>query len=554
MTTETTDVLVIGSSFGGAIPAYHLAAGGLRVTVLERGPRLAAEDFAQDFQLSSISRMVDVIKGDGMTVVAGNCVGGGSTIYFAASLRAPHFAFDRRGSRGRRQWPAALSRESLNPWYDRVEEALPVQKTGWNDVSYAGGVWAAACAAAGRTCNPVPVAVDTSSCRNCNWMLSGCKFDAKKSMLVNYLPAAEAHGARVRPLHEVQLIAPAALPGYRYAVTYVALDADNYNKPVGGGVIHAKIVVVAAGAVGTPVILRRSALSLGGIPTAVGRYLSGNGDRVSVAVMDEPKVRSVLGLSRPEGDAYRALHIGRPITAASFDKLDAQAPEFTRHTLQQIYFPPLTNILAQASTAPYWFGVSKRELRSRWRSWLTLLAMTEDDNEGYFTAPPGTGSFQRLAHGIGIGTFRYAPTASTRRGWKSADDDLRSILTRNGLATVSPWTEALGGAFTAHPLSSCRMGDDPEQSALTSWNELRGHPGLFVTDGSAVPMALTVNPSLTIAALAERAVPAIIGRATALGLRARYGAPSPDGATRGREGTDHAAKYLLTHVAATSPV
>ena len=56
-----------------------------------------------------------------------------------------------------------------------------------------------------------------------------------------------------------------------------------------------------------------------------------------------------------------------------------------------------------------------------------------------------------------------------------------------------------------HPLASCRIGDDPATSALDDRHELRGHPGIFVTDGSAVPGALTVNPALTIAALAERA-------------------------------------------------
>jgi len=69
---ETTDVLVVGSGFGGAIPAFHLAAGGARVTVLERGPRLRTEEFGQDLRVDLVSRIVDVIRGDGITVIAGN--------------------------------------------------------------------------------------------------------------------------------------------------------------------------------------------------------------------------------------------------------------------------------------------------------------------------------------------------------------------------------------------------------------------------------------------------------------------------------------------------
>ncbi|MER5409312.1 GMC family oxidoreductase [Streptomyces sp. NPDC002769] len=527
MTVQTTDVLVIGSGFGGAIPAYYLAAGGARVTVLERGPRAAAADFTHSMRLGTYNKIVDVIQGDGVSVVAGNCVGGGSVVYFAASLRAPSFVFERHGSLGRRLWPAALTRAALDPWYDRVEEALPVTRTDWPDVSYAGGVLAAACRRAGHTCNPVPVAVDTSACTNCNWMLSGCRFDAKRSLLLNYLPAAEAHGADIRPLHEVQTVTPSPLSGHRYAVGYTVLDPDDYSCTSQAGVIHARVVVLAAGAVGTPVILQRSALLLGGIPAAVGRYFSGNGDRVSVADIVEDKARSLLGLSRPDGSAYQGLPVGRPITAATYDHLDPTAPEYSRFTLQQIYFPPLTNLLAQAAGSPAWFGVEKRNMRARWRSWLTLLAMTEDDNEGTFGAVPLTGGFTRLAPGLGQGTMTYRPTSRTRRAWDRADTALRDILEKDGLSRVRPWSEDVADTVTAHPLGSARIGDDPATSALTDGHELRGHSGLFVTDGAAVPTSLTVNPSLTIAALAERAVATIVTRAADTGVALRRDVPLP---------------------------
>ncbi|MFF3062479.1 GMC family oxidoreductase N-terminal domain-containing protein [Streptomyces sp. NPDC057909] len=527
MSTQTTDVLVIGSGFGGAIPAYHLAAGGARVTVLERGPRLAAADFTHDLSLGTYNRIVDVVKGDGISVVAGNCVGGGSVVYFAASLRAPALVFERHGSLQHRIWPTSLTRATLDPWYDRVEQALPVTRLDWDSISYAGGVLAAACHRAGHTCNPVPVAVDLARCTDCNWMLSGCRFDAKRSLLLNYLPAAETHGAEIRPLHEVQTITPSLLSGYRYAVTCTVLDPADYTCTLEVGTIHARVVVLAAGAMGTPVILQRSALALGGIPSAVGRYLSGNGDRVSVAIMDEAKVRSLLDLSRPDGSAYAALPVGKPITTAAFDHLNPDAPEFTRFTLQQIYFPPITNVLAQTGSIPSWFGIGKRQMRRSWRSWLTVLAMTEDDNEGTFGPPPISGSFTRLAPGIGLGTMSFTPTLNTRAGWDTADRELRTILEKDGLASVQPWTDDVGGAVTAHPLGSCRIGDDPRTSALTDQHELRGHPGLFVTDGAAVPTSLTVNPSLTIAALAERAVPTIVTRANQSGAAVHYGAPLP---------------------------
>lgn len=308
--TEQTDVLVIGSGFGGAIAAYHLAAGGAKVVVLERGPWLTADEFDQDFEIGkSFTRIFDFTLGEGMSLLSGNCVGGGSVVYFATMPRAPKFVFERQGSIGRRMWPASVTRESLDPWYDRVSEALPVTMTSWDEVPYAGGLWAAACNHAGRTANPVPSAVDVSMCTNCNWMMAGCKFDAKRSLLLNYLPGAISHGAEIRPLHEVQYLSRNDDGGYR--VHYSTVDEVDYRVHHTSGTIDAKIVILAAGAGATPVILQRSEETLGAMPHAVGRYFSGNGERLNTAVMNEDRVRDVLGLSRENGLAYAANQIGR---------------------------------------------------------------------------------------------------------------------------------------------------------------------------------------------------------------------------------------------------
>ncbi|MFB7915423.1 FAD-dependent oxidoreductase [Streptomyces sp. NPDC056061] len=536
-TVERTDVLVIGSGFGGAIAAYHLAAGGAKVTVLERGPWLRSQDFEHDYKLgSSYTRAFDFVVGDGMSVLGGNCVGGGSVVYFAAMPRAPRFVFDRRGSIGRRMWPAAVSRDTLDPWYDRIEESLSVTKQQWSDVSYAGGLWAAACDHAGRTANPLAVAIDNSRCTNCNWMMAGCRFGAKQSLTVNYLPAAVAHGAEIRPLHEVQYLARTSDGDYR--VHYDIVDDEDYRLRSGSGVIEAKIVVMAAGAGATPVILQRSEATLGAMPHAVGRYFSGNGERLNTAILNEDKVAELLGLSRGDGLAYAANQIGKGPTVASWDRLDGSLPEYSRYSLEQLYFPPgLGTILAQVPDAhgPSWFGTEKKEILKRWKSWLTIFSMTEDDNEGIFGPPPATGNAHRISQQmLGRGTLRYVPTANTLHGWAQSDAEVKEIMEKDGLARVMPWTNDLVGAYTVHPLASCRMGDDPHTSALDDRNELRDHPGIFVTDGSAVPGALTVNPAMTIAALAERAIPGIVNAARSRGVDVTYGAPAPDGSRNGR--------------------
>lgn len=159
----------------------------------------------------------------------------------------------------------------------------------------------------------------------------------------------------------------------------------------------------------------------------------------------------------------------------------------------------------------------------QWPSWLTIFTMSEDDNEGVFGPPPPTGNANRISQQmLGQGALTYRPTKNTRRGWDLSDAEVREILEKDGLSRVMPWTNDVVGAYTVHPLSSCRIGDDPETSALDERHELRNHPGIFVTDGSAVPGALTVNPALTIAALAERAMPGIVRAARERGVAVTY--------------------------------
>jgi choline dehydrogenase-like flavoprotein len=181
----------------------------------------------------------------------------------------------------------------------------------------------------------------------------------------------------------------------------------------------------------------------------------------------------------------------------------------------------------------------------QWRSWLTIFQMIEDNNEGVFGPPPPTGNAFRISQQmLGKGPLSYHPAQSTLDAWAMADADVKDILERDGLARVGAWTNDLVGAYTVHPLASCRMGDDPDTSALDDRNELRNHPGIFVTDGSAVPGALTVNPAMTIAAVAERAIPGIVAAAQERGVDVRYGAPAPDGGTSGRRGVLRLAREL----------
>jgi cholesterol oxidase len=66
--------------------------------------------------------------------------------------------------------------------------------------------------------------------------------------------------------------------------------------------------------------------------------------------------------------------------------------------------------------------------------------------------------------------------------------------------------------LTAHPLGGCPMGPTWQDGVVNEWGEVFRYPGLYVADGSVMPGPVGPNPSLTIAAFANRVADGIIGR------------------------------------------
>jgi cholesterol oxidase len=83
-----------------------------------------------------------------------------------------------------------------------------------------------------------------------------------------------------------------------------------------------------------------------------------------------------------------------------------------------------------------------------------------------------------------------------------------------GAADATPFAMLQGGLLstfaTVHPLGGCPMADDPAEGVVDDAGRVHGVPGLRILDGSIVPTAIGVNPSKTIAALAERGVAQLI--------------------------------------------
>jgi choline dehydrogenase-like flavoprotein len=516
------DVLIAGSGFGGSITAYRLAeayaaagADPRSIMLLERGQRYGHTEFRQSMDIEHLS---DVYT-----------LGGGSNLYLAASLRSPSETFERRDhnpddGEDRRMWPSKISRATLNPFYARAEAGLRVHHTGWEEVAKSGGLWAATLHAAGHTCDRVPVAINPERCVNAKWCHTGCVFGAKNSLITNYLPSAERLGVRIRTDRQVESIQQSQARPYRYVVTVSRMDnkgPDATRAPAGETEqIECKVLVLSTGAMNNAPILMRSQPGLPSLSGHVGKHLGVNGDHVAAVEYDQRRVRDVLGLP-----GYADFHKGRPITTMSYDWFAGRPGhkhDGTRFTLQEIFLSSLTNFLyddgRQPTGDPSWFGLQKKHAIAHWANRIELLAMVEDTNDGQFFAPPPSGGAIRPNGGpVMVGTFGYTFSPQSLAVREAANAAIREVVERNGLGRFMALTETKG-SYAAHPLGGCRMADSGDLGVVDHRGAVFGYEGLYCIDSSIIPTSLSVNPSLTIAAVSERCAARLVHDGPDLGL------------------------------------
>jgi choline dehydrogenase-like flavoprotein len=489
--TERVDVCVVGSGFGGSILAYYMAKAGQSVVVLERGPRRSDASLQVRMRPKDLLEVTHTFNGNGATVLVGSAVGGGSLVYSGVSLRAPSFVFERKVG-GARVWPRALSRRSLDRYYRRAERGLGVHQLGFEEVAKRGGIWGLRMNELGLRVDPVRQA--TTRCVHCGFCNTGCRFSRKNHLTLNYLRGARQAGAEIRPEMEAVGLEPAD-GGYRVRYGGVA------NDRIGGSLLsppdrelQAGRVILAGGAMGTAGLLMRSRLALPNLSEQVGRNLSGNGDLALMARL--PLDSRLPGRGRVEQ------HKGVAMDTVCYEFLRSHGfVIITQHELSLA-------TVANGDPDDLWWGLRKKRLmRSHGTQLLGLAVLGLDGSPGSISVAPRDDEF-RLSPAFGITAIDYGLDPVTRKLYDDARRVVGRLVRRMGGEFVdlvlNPSPNYDETAFFAHPLGTARMADSPSAGVADADGEVFGHPGLYVADGAAVPTALAVNPSLTIAALAER--------------------------------------------------
>jgi choline dehydrogenase-like flavoprotein len=481
--TLDTDVVVVGSGAGGAVVAAELAEAGQRVVILEEGAHTPPEVYGQmrpSQQLRTMWRRtgMTVAVGVGDTpvvnVMMGRCVGGSSVLTGGVCFRIPdHVLRDWRDERGLKD----MTPELLEPCHAAVEKAVHVEEVPRSMWSRSTTLFGEGATKLGYELKPMRR--NTSGCEGLSRCNFGCPKGAKLSVDITYLPRAVAGGAEI---HSDCLVERILTRGDRAVGVTGRLLAN--GRPAGRLTVHARRVVVAAGAYYSPLLLQAS--GVGRRSGQVGRHLTVHPSFRVTARFDEP------------------IHGWRGSMQSAF----SDAFESEGITLVSVFNPPGIVAVAMPGIGP--------EHVARAHSLPNLAVF------GLLVHDKGGGRVRRLWGREPFVTYRMDREERGRvnRGLRLLAETFFAAGAREvflpvlGSEPVTPDKlksldiEHVPGrrleCASQHPLGTCRMGASPEKSVVDPDGQAWDLKELYVADGSVVPTSLGVNPQLSIMTMATR--------------------------------------------------
>ena len=518
---ERWDFVVVGSGFGGSVSALRLVEKGYKVLVLEQGRRLEAGDFPKSnwnlkrwlwmpgVGFRGLFRMTFLRH---VTALSGVGVGGGSLVY-ANTLPVPTERFFAAAS-----WAhlADWQRE-LEPHYQTARRMLGAVPN--PNVTRADEVIREIARDLGREehVHPTDVAVyfgtpgqtvpdpffegrgpERTGCIQCGGCMLGCRFGAKNTLDKNYLYLAERLGLVIRADSQVVSIARHE-SGQGYLLD-VREGARRWRRK--RHLVRADQVILAGGVLGTVDLLLRMRVKKGGLPEL--------SPRVGDYVRTNSEVLMGVTSRRRDVDLSKGIAIGSILHTDEHSHIEPVRYPAGSGFFRTMMAPhgPGSNAFSRVARAA---GFALRHPWWTLRTWLvpdwarfTMILLYMRTLEGHLRFKLGRSFLRFFRRGIktelGDGP---KPTAAIP---EATDLGHRVAKKINGYPTSMMTETLLGIPTTAHILGGCVMGDGPETGVIDSQHRVFGYPGLYVIDGSAVSANPGVNPSLTICALAERAM------------------------------------------------
>lgn len=499
--TVRADAVVVGSGAGGSVVAARLAEAGREVIILEEGDYMQAYHFDEDEQALTprlfADRALRATTDASVVLLQGCAAGGGTVVNWMLMLRTPPEVLEEWRREHGLSW---LSEGVMEPVFERIEQEVHARLVPEDAHSPSNALLLRGAQALGWQAREA--AINAKGCVRAGTCSLGCRYEAKQSALLTYLPRAFAQGARLFPgtsVHRVEVVASNASGGVATKRVHAWVHRPD-GRPA-RLVAEAPVVVLAAGAVGTPAILERSGLGGGG----VGRYLRLH------------PTTAVLGTY--DCDVYPLAGIPQSAICDHFLRRDRYGHGFW------IECPALQPGLAAAALGS--FGEEHWDAMRRLRQSAAFIVLVRDgsgrnnsqgavwlDRRGrvrvsYRLTPldldnlkTGVEAAARLHLAAGAREVLTLHTPAVR---VHDETDLHSVRT----ASYRPNRVTL---FSAHVNGTCRMGVRPTNSGTDPHGQRHGVPGLYVADGSLLPSAPGVNPQETIMALASFVAERIIER------------------------------------------
>lgn len=537
---QQMEAVVIGSGFGGAITSCRLSKKWPgKVLIAERGKRYGRGDFARGAEILSkgfwnqleedVPRVVPAPNGRGlldlrsyehMDILLAAGWGGGSLLYANALIEpnSPHYDAD---------WPTAIQHDQMKPYYDVVStvmgaRSIPTGPEPERALSERLNTSALIAEAEGIAKHRLPLAVFfgndfdnptpmgqqevnahgavQGSCTYCAECVLGCNVGAKNTLDYNYLYVAEhKYDAVVKTEHRVDRIVPLTATGYesrtadgRYGFNVYMVDLVAKKTLV----VKTKRVIVAAGTLGsTEILLRNKHLhfSLNRISNQLGTGFSGNGDFFNFELAPDQPAGSDSGPTLVEYLDYQAEENADPL---GFIAEPMSLPIETVLELLHVIRPTGAIALLKEKLS----GVAAD-------NFLMHFTIGRDNSDGNMNLHWLTGGLRLdWPYQNSIDLFNRMIDSAKRAG--------AAIGAKLGFP-LPTWEWPLRRNLTVHPLGGCHMADAESEGVVSGKRGELGrvfnYQNLYVADGSVIPSAIGVNPSITIAAIAEMIAEEITG-------------------------------------------